>query len=226
MRRTHKMIFKQYKYENPNQLNNEQLWLIATSAMLAQLNLERHDTLHPVDERSKEAIEDISRCLDRDWGIKKKKDLLSTISDLQSNNETFMAAQKSWECVSEVELRAVDKFSARYQNTKNIFAMVGYYQFNLQAGDLAWHLGRAAWLIRQGAFLNLITEEEAWALLAKNGELVKKNFNSWEEFGISYAVGAQYWRQNQWGEASISRYKQHLKYLLTNQDSPWNHVLF
>ncbi|HWV14464.1 MAG TPA: DUF1266 domain-containing protein [Cellvibrio sp.] len=215
----------QYKYQNPDNLTQHQLWLIATSALLSQLNLHRHDTLLALGNiKTPEVIHEMRSCLQRDWSIKTKKNLLDTLKNLPSS-ETFTAILNNWESVSSLELNALDKVHTSFGDAKSIFKMVDFYQFGLGgSGDLAWHLGRNAWLIRQAVLIGLINEDTAWELLEVNGNLIRRAFNSWEEFGISYTIGAQYWRKHNFTEVSIKNFKDVLSFLLINKDSPWNHV--
>jgi len=104
---------------------------------------------------------------------------------------------------------------------KNLLTMIEQYGCSMPAGDLAWHLGRCAWVIRHACYVGYIDESEAWALLTENGNRIAKAFNSWAEFGLSYAMGAQYFRSNRFTAESIQRYRSHLTTLLTHPDSPW-----
>ena len=214
----------QYKFENPDHLSPEQLWLLGTSAMLTQYNHQRHDTLFPWgNERSEAQLKDIEECLKRDWEITNLAELSDSL-DYLHNEKTFSADQHSWELLSEVELnKGADMESLG--NYKNVLHMINTYQFNLhQESDFGWHYGRCSWIIRMSAFVGYITEKEAWALLEENGARIKNAFDSWESFGISYMVGAQYWKRNTYTLAANKEFMGNFLFLLTNKNSPWTNL--
>lgn len=210
-----------HKYENPTGLSTSQLWLLATSAMLTQLNGERHDTLLPYHDQGTDAkLESCKQCLLRDWEIESLADLSDTLMYLHKH-KTFEPVQHNWELLSTEEFEAVQQFGPEASAFHTPLNMVQHYQYNLPGSDNAWHYGRCSWVIRQSFYCGYISEEEAWGLLEENGQRIRESFNSWEEFGLSYVVGAQYWRRDNYTEASVQRYKDQLTFLMTNQQSPW-----
>ncbi|MEH0152832.1 DUF1266 domain-containing protein [Limibacter armeniacum] len=213
----------QFKYENPDQLSEKQLWLLATSAMLSQLNNQRHDTLNPKgDYTHPELVENIQHVLSRDWEIKNLADLSDTIKYLHEK-VTFGQDQNGWSMLSDVELRKAAQ-SEDIGEYRHVMDMVQNYRYALKSSDIAWHYGRCAWLIRMSAFLKCISEEEAWVLLEDNGQRIKESFDSWASFGLSYMVGAQYWKRGSYALEAIRRYIKHYQLLITHKDSPWKNV--
>lgn len=214
----------QYKFENPDNLSTRQLWLLGTSAMLTQLNLQRHDTLFPWGiDKTTEKLDDITQCLKRDWEVSNLADLSDTLEYLHKE-KTFSADQHKWELLSDVEFQKAAQVKS-LGSYRNVLHMVKAYQFNLHPGsDFAWHYGRCTWVIRMAAYVNYISEAEAWALLEENGERIKKAFNSWESFGASYMVGAQYWKSATYSLAANRRFMDNFKFLLTNKNSPWLNI--
>lgn len=212
-----------FKYENPDQLNDKQLWLLATSAMLAQLNNQRHDTIHPKGEYTHpELVENVQHVLSRDWGIKNLADLNDTLKHLHEQ-VTFRKDQHGWKVLSNLELRtAADRESLG--NYRNVMDMVKNYRYDVEGSDFAWHYGRYTWLVRMSAFLDYVSVEEAWSLMEDNGKKVKGLFSSWADFGLSYMIGAQYWKQNNYTPGTVRRYAQHYQFLLTNDASPWRKI--
>lgn len=214
----------QYKFENPDQLNARQLWLLGTSAMLTQFNQQRHDTLFPWgSDQSPEKLADIRQCLKRDWDVNNLADLSDTLEYLH-NEKTFSVDQHKWELLSEIEFQKATQLKS-LGSYRNVFHMVSAYQFNLHPGsDFAWHYGRCSWIIRMSAYVGYISEAEAWALLEENGERIKNAFDSWESFGTSYMVGAQYWKRNTYTLAANQRNRGDFLFLLTNTQSPWKNI--
>lgn len=210
-----------HKYENPNGLNKRPLWLIATSAMLAQTNRERHDTLLPHGNAGTQAqLESSKRALKRDYDI---EDLPGLADTLKYFDEivTFKGFQYSWEMKSDKEFKAFSGINTKDKSYPNVVDMVQNYQFDLPESDQAWHYGRCSWLIRHAFYSGFIKEEEAWQLLEENVGRIRRIFDSWESFGISYIAGAQYWKRANYTENAISTYKRNLVFLLTNKNSPW-----
>jgi hypothetical protein len=211
-------------YENPTQLSKAQLWLIATSAMLTQLNNEFHDTLLPHHIfGTPELLESSKQSLMRDWEIKDLADLSDTLHYLH-RERTFAPAQNNWEFLSEPEFERIQQQRDLMPEFANVMDMVRNYQFELNNSDYAWHYGRCSWIIRHAFYSGFITEEESWNLLHENGKRIKDMFKSWEEFALSYLAGAQYWKRNEYNAVSIKVFKDNITYLLTNQNSPWLQV--
>lgn len=209
-----------HTFENPTNLNQKQLWLIATSAMLTELNKEFHDTLLPHHiYGTPKLLNDSKQCLLRDWDTSDLKGLNDTIQYLH-NESMFAPLQNNWEMLSESEFDQVEIPS----EFGNIIDMVRNYQYDMDHSDYAWHYGRCSWVIRHAFYGGLISEEEAWVLLEENGSYIKSKFNSWESFGLSYLIGAQFWKRKEYNIVSLKKYKTIITYLLTNKNSPWLNV--
>ena len=212
-----------YTFENPTNLTKAQLWLIATSAMLAQLNNEFHDTLLPHHiYGTKELLKDSKQCLLRDWEIKNLEGLSDTLNYLHTE-QTFAPIQQNWELLSETEFTQTQQAGINKEFAA-LLHMADNYQYNLKQSDYAWHYGRCSWIIRHSFYNGFITESEAWNLLEENGRRIKDLFVSWENFGLSYIVGAQYWKRKEYTEISVKEHKKNITYLLTNKNSPWLNV--
>ncbi len=212
-----------HTFSNPTGLSKAQLWMIATSAMLTELNKEFHDTLLPHHIYGTPArIKDSKQCLLRDWDIKDLEGLSDTLNYLHTQH-TFSHVQQNWEHLSDLEFNQT-QYAGINQEFSNLLNMVGDYQYDLKQSDYAWHYGRCSWIIRHSLFDGFITEEEAWNLLEENSRRIKDKFHSWENFGLSYMVGAQYWKRKEYAEISIKGHKNILTYLLTNKNSPWLNV--
>lgn len=213
-----------HTFQNPTNLSKSQLWLIATSAMLTQLNKEYHDTLLPHHIYSTPKLLGSSKqCLLRDWEISNLAELSDTIKYL-NEEKTFELVERNWEHLSETEFNRTQQFGDDLLEYRTVLDMTHNYQFNLSASDAAWHYGRCAWIIRHAFYNVYITESEAWSLLEENGKRIKETFDSWESFGRSYLIGAQYWQRKSYQVTNIKKYIDNITYLLTNQHSPWIQV--
>lgn len=213
-----------HKFENPTNLTKSQLWLIAASAMLTEMNNEFHDTLLPHHIYSTPGLlKESKQCLLRDWETKDLPDLSGTMQYLHTI-ETFAPVERSWDFLTESEFDKIQQLSNNDRTLRNGIDMVRNYQYDLDNSDLGWHYGRCAWIIRHSFYNDFITEQEAWSLLEENGKLIKKTFNSWESFGLSYMIGSQYWRLKEYSETTMRETKKNITYLLTNSNSPWLNI--
>ncbi len=165
-------------------------------------------------------LESSKQSLLRDWEVKNLADLSDTLLYLHKQ-QTFAPVQKHWELLSEQEFNHVQQLRNTAPEFANVLDMVQNYQYSLSQSDYAWHYGRCSWIIRHAFYSELITEEEAWKLLHENGRRIKDMFDSWENFGLSYLTGAQYWKRQEYQETSIKKFKDNITFLLTNQNSPW-----
>lgn len=218
------IITTYHKYENPTNLSKSQLWLIATSAMLTEMNREFHDTLLPHHIHSTpELLMESKQCLLRDWEIKDLADLSDTIKYLHTK-KTFVPVQNNCEFLSESEFNNAQLFKNSTSETRSSMDMVKNYQYDLDSSDLAWHYGRCAWIIRHAFYNDFITEQEAWSLLKENGKYIKNHFKSWESFGLSYLIGYQYWKLQDYSDTTMKLAKKNITYLLTNRNSPWLNI--
>ena len=215
---------KYHKFENPTNLSKSQLWLIATSAMLTEMNKEFHDTLLPdYIYNTPQSLAESKNALLRDWEIENLADLSDTLKYLHTE-QTFAPIQNSWEFLSESEFEKIQYFGNNLLELRNAVDMTRNYQYDLSNSDYGWHYGRCSWLIRHAFYNGMIKEQEAWNLLEENGKIIKESFSSWESFGLSYLIGAQYWKRREYNEISVKEFKSNITYLLTNKNSPWLNV--
>ncbi|PIE83754.1 MAG: hypothetical protein CSA07_05555 [Bacteroidia bacterium] len=81
---------------------------------------------------------------------------------------------------------------------------------------IGWEIGQASMLVRASYDLGHISEEEAWGYLEQAQKLARKNFNSWEEYGMSYLVGRAIQLKDGAEDMPVFVFD-----LLKNQKSPW-----
>lgn len=76
-------------------------------------------------------------------------------------------------------------------------------------------------LCRAAAYLNYITEEEAFQYAVRVGKKMQTKFSSWLEFGLGYIVGFQF-REGSFNENQTKQVWDNIKYLIHHPDSLWN----
>ena len=211
------------KMSNPDNLTQAKLWMLSLGAILAVQNDAPNDILY-FYEKTKEAVEDIKRCLKRDWGIADKQKLLSTLDWLLTDGHgvDFLRDRYYISTLSEdaqnAYLESLSKQSSEYIK----FQLVKNYDKNLpQAGVLAWDYGRYVFLCRCGVLIDLISEEEAWKLMLKPAKLAQKAYSSWREYGLAYIAGRQTWLANISSESAEEQLEK-IKSLIMDKNSPWN----
>lgn len=209
-------------FENPTRLSKKQLWLIATSAMFSESHREFHDTLLPHHVFSTpELVQKSKTRMLQEWEINNSDDLYNRINYL-SNNVDYDLIQHCWGLLSEEELDKTQQFANNTSETRNVIGIVRNY--GPENGVYGWQYGLCTWMIRHSFYNNLITEEETWNLLEENGKNIRNKFDSWESFGLSFMIGVQYRRRQNYDEASLAGFKNHITSLLTNKNSPWLNI--
>lgn len=206
------------KIYNPDNLSKAQLWMLALSCILTENNNDRHDILYLEDNG-------IERCLKRDYNIENREKLISCFKKLENGSgfyTNFLEKSNFLSAISEnsqnIYLSKLDKDSEKYKD----YCIVKNYAFSIGSGTLrSWDYGRYVFLCRAGAFLNYISEEEAWILMKKIAKKAQKSYSSWKEYGMAYLVGKQYWQDlltKDYADEQIEL----VKNLITKEDSPWN----
>lgn len=209
------------KFENPTHLSKSQLWLLATSSMFTELNKEFHDTLLPHHIYSTpELLKESKESLLIDWEINNSADFRDRLNFFHTQ-QNFAEVQSNVEFFSEYEFDQTQQFGNDRLDLRNSLDMIRNYQYDLKSSDSGFQYGLCSWMIRHALYNGFITEEETWNLLEENGKLIKKAFDSWESFGLSFLVGFQYSKRKEYNEVSMQTAKNNISYLLTNKNSPW-----
>ena len=86
---------------------------------------------------------------------------------------------------------------------------------------LAWDFVRAVNMARWAFICGYINEDEMWEAIRTTAGIAKESFNSWEEYGNSFAVGRGIWR----GETDdYETADEVVGALLNKEDSPWKAI--
>jgi hypothetical protein len=72
-----------------------------------------------------------------------------------------------------------------------------------------------------GAFVKLISEEEAISYAIEMGLKIQEQYSGWDEFAMGYAVGTQF-SQRMFNESQSDQAWKYVKYLIHHPDSLWN----
>jgi len=208
---------------NPDNLSPTQLWGLAISTLLSEMNFCRHDILHH-HGTSETDIEELRHVLKRDWGIESREELLDMLDWLEKDghNTGYMAMQHHLNSLSEASMNAYITNFDHNKDHQSKLMLVKNYRHTLNEGGIgAWDYGRYVSLCRWGASLNYISEEECWAFIFKIAPLVQQSYEDWYSFGVSYMAGRMYWRAIATEDRAISE-MDIIRRLTGNASSPWN----
>jgi len=208
------------KTYNPDNLSKSQLWMLALCCILTEGNHERHDILYFGKD-----VEDMTLCLRRDYGIKNRDDLIICLKELEDGSDfytDFLDRSNFLSTLSEnsqsIYLSKLNKDSKKYK----YYCIVKNYDYSIGCGKLrSWDYGRYVFLCRAGAFLNYISEEEAWDFMKEVAKKAQKAYSSWKEYGLAYVAGKQYWQELITEDYANKQIKL-IKNLIVKEDSPWN----
>lgn len=205
---------------------NTRSWLISQGALLAALNGYDCTKLELARKSNTDKQAAWKNSLDRDWDIRTRKHLIETLEWLyhDGHSKSFQNMANYWNRFNEDQFEIALK---RLDNEKHqIEAKLSYVHRNVlgRAGILAWDLGRYAHLVRTAYFIDMINEQDAWALLHIGGELTRVNFTSWYQYGISYCVGRMYWKKTALSDSSCDETFSHIKKVLVDPNHPWQTI--
>lgn len=203
---------------NPEGYQAHQLWSLGLSAILTQVNGQRHDVLLHDD------AETFARILNGWWDIADRKTYFENVQWLveQGQRHVFnnlfrvqmLIPEHEWRLTAETLGQQDPKQYQREMLVRHYRSVIG------SGGIAAWDFGRVTSLARMAATCGYISAQEAWDELYKQAEAVKKLFNNWFEYGHSYLIGRQFAMGNlddEKGRSTIAI----TQGLLTTDDSPW-----
>ncbi|MDP5138247.1 DUF1266 domain-containing protein [Rheinheimera baltica] len=203
---------------NPEGYQPHQLWSLGLSAILTQVNSQRHDVLLHND------AETFSRVLSGWWDIVDRITYFENVQWLveQGHRQVFNSLFQAQILVPEHEWRLTAE-ALKQKNPKQYQRemLVRHYRSVIGTGGIAaWDLGRVTSLARMAATCGYISTKEAWNEIYKQAEVAKNFFNNWFEYGHSYLIGRQFAMGNlddEKGKNTIAI----TQLLLTSDDSPW-----
>lgn len=144
------------------------------------------------------AYEEARYFLSDSWGINSREDLIKTVCSLTyyGHNGDFLSDVAVINALSAAEYQALLKNASgmdvyMFPYTKQLGEKWG------ERGILAWDLFRISNLVQWGYESGYVTYPEALALLKPAVELLRKNFQNWDEAYDNYLDGYYWWaREN------------------------------
>jgi hypothetical protein len=209
-----------------SQLTNEQQWLVNLSGPLAAYNKLKCDSLEIDDFSNEDSLRGWRSSFKRDWGVATRQDLEKTLAWLADagHRMAYRRLQRRWGRLSESALES-QLHELQDKDQASDIRLVHLHRFVLRdVGISAWDYGRYAFLCRQGYYLGLFSEDEAWQAMRHIATGLRDQFKDWPHYGISYAVGQLYWAGSGLSQRSCREVFEPINRLLGDPQSGWNRV--
>ncbi len=197
-------------------------WALATTAILAERNSMRHDTLCGAD-RAKEDISGWKRLLSEWWDINDRQDLLNTLRWIEDEGHRalFDEMGKKVSIMTDANIKKIISRNDLDDNTKSRIVIAWkYHRFLGKKSLIGWDYVRYNMLCRWGFLVGYLSEKEAWNRIMPAARLIQKTFGSWKELGENYLIGRAFWSAEATGIGG-AKYVDAYNKLLKSQDSPW-----
>lgn len=207
----------------PEFYQNQKAWALATTAILMEVNDQRHDILGGKFE-SVETVDSLKRMLSNWWDINSRKDLIRALRWLgETGHRTdFDETGEMLYSLTPEEITTCMVNAQHDPETYHQLELVrDYYPRVGEKSLLAWDFSRYIALCRWGYLVGYITEEEAWEKIMPAARILRTHFSSWQEFGENYLLGREYWSYER-TMANGKEYRQVFSRLLNDPASPWN----
>jgi hypothetical protein len=202
--------------------HDQQMWAVATCAVLAEWRGDRHDLLS-AREPSDEAAGAMAKTLREWWGISSRSDLLRMLGWIDAGGH-----RKGFDenCAIVTQLTPEDLEANRERLSGNAEALhrIDVLEAHCEAlGEksiIGWDYGRYVALCRWGYLVGYLSEDEAWERIMPVARMLQQVFDSWEDLGENYLTGRQYWSYEQ-TERSGEKLREAFERLRTDPESPW-----
>lgn len=178
-------------------LTPEQNRLLAFGAPLCVYNDDYVDSLESTTD-----AETLKEMLEEWWGVTDKKTVLEIIDWLLNEGQHANADL----ALTEIKKRGLDAITEEEKGDEDskigdAFTIAEFVTDvnestveELPGTVLGWDLVRAVNVARWAYLCDYINENEMWKKIEAIVDIAKKTFNSWEEYGLSFAVGRGVWR--------------------------------
>jgi hypothetical protein len=182
-------------------LTTEQQFGLAVSAILAEMNGHRHDSLH-CDNPGQSLKAQMREVLSGYWNVNNRQQLDETLqwlnekghrAEYEAMHEGISnAGPDTADPLELLEEEVVKKMSA--DERKEFKRQVACVTTNCpnHSSILAWDMCRLVSVARFGAGAEYLTEAEAWKWILDAAERVRTAFGSWQELSENYLVGRDF----------------------------------
>lgn len=205
-------------------LSSEQFRLLAFGAPLYVYNGDYVDSIESTTD-----ADILKEMLEEWWEVIDRKITSETIAWLLNKGQHEDADV----ALAEIQRRNMDGISEEELSDEenkigDVYAIVEFIQEtkgasidDLPKTVIAWDLVRAVNVARWAFLCGYINESEMWKGIKAAVSIAQKTFNSWEEYGLSFAVGRGVWRGD---SDDYETADEIVATLLDNEESPWKQI--
>ncbi len=207
--------------EGDNRLTPKQNRLLAYGAPLSLYNGDYVDSLESTSD-----TDTLKEMLEEWWEVTDRQTALETISWLLNEGQHAGAdpalaeiRKRGLEDIAEEEKADEDsKIGDAFTIAEFVTEVNESSVEELPQTVLGWDLVRAVNMARWTFICGYISEEEMWETIKTTATTAKYTFNSWEEYGKSFAVGRGVWRGD---TDDYETADEVVQTLLHKEESPW-----
>lgn len=197
-------------------------WALATTAILATHNKQRHDLLAG-GERTADNIQRWQHLLTQWWEVHNRAELLAALQRLErhGHRRAFQELATQWMAATKEQQEQMRIAAAPDEQKIQRLTVVAKYAATLgRKSLLGWDATRYIMLCRWGYGVGYLTEKEAWQHIMPTARRLQSTFQSWADLGENYLIGRMFW-----SAANTKRngpeYQAIYYSLLQNPTSPW-----
>jgi hypothetical protein len=196
-------------------------WALATTAIIFEVNKQRHDLLSGVvvapDDRQHE-----QETLSKWWNVHNRDELLGVLTWLQfeGHRAAFDSLGRQVIAMNEAQFVAAKADLPPDDRQKLDVVRLNYRELG-EKGILAWDLVRYIALCRWGYAAGYRPVMDAWNRIMPAALRLQQTFSSWQDMQNDYLLGRQFWSPEQTQENG-DRFRAAYGHLIQNPGSPWN----
>jgi len=206
-----------------NYTPEQKKWVLATTALVFEVNKERHDILAGVEAIPKNIDAD-KKALNEWWGINSREDLLNSLMWIEESGHRKSFEEMAHYISSINEKQFKEMIEKMDISKRNKWETVSRYWFSVGKKSLiGWDYCRYIALCRWGYLAGYLSEKETWVKIIPIARMLQKTFDSWSDLGDNYIIGRTFWSYEQMEGNKYLYYKAYNK-LIQDADSPWKKI--
>lgn len=203
-----------------NRYSSDQLsWGLAVDAILTKTNRQRFDLLGGgiPGKRMTESTKDM---LSIWWGINNRNDAFDTISWLKGTGHRadyeVLAGLVAMTPDEEFD-KQLEKYKDNTEFVRQVKFVKEHYKELGSKSLTGWDWIRLVNVVRDCYLAGYLTKEEAWEEIMFAARTLQQTFDSWEDMGNNYVLGAQFWSPEDYYKDRADT----VQWLLSDAGSPW-----
>jgi hypothetical protein len=209
--------------EVPVPSRSPQAWALATTAIMFEVNGDRHDLLGglvAVPENAQGA----ERLLSQWWGVDSRGQLLEMLNWLQfeGHRADFERLGIQVDAMNEEQFNAAEaSLRGDPEHLHSLQVVRQNHQALGPSGILAWDLVRYIALCRWGYLAGYLSQTEAWDHIMPAARRLQETFGSWRALQDDYLIGREFWSLQQTAKNG-ERFRSVFERFIQDPNSPWN----